>query len=380
MIPFLVITIVTWLLGLACSLHYLRLANIAKEAKEQDTHITSYPSVSIVMTVHNQAHNLRQNLPAILTQEYPEPFEVIIVDMNSDDDTQKLLEGMEKQYMHLHHTFCPDTARDISLSRLALTLGFRSACYEWVLIMSPNAYPLSGDWLKSMALYMTKDVDAVQGFVHYGHPKGWSGIKQHFFRLWQQSIWMPWCTHFAPYRADDSCLAYRKSLFMQHQGFASNFSLRYGAADLLVNHNVSCKRMGIAIKPQATLQETQKSAEEWEQQRMFFMETRHHMHHSFLYRAWYATRLHACHLWILPALYTILFLQPHIYIMYSFAVMWLLSLITACLSWHIMARRLHVPSYALLLPVLQALIPWWDLNAWVHWRLESKKTFRKKFV
>ena len=131
--------------------------------------------------------------------------------------------------MHLHHTFCPDTARDISLSRLAITLGFRSACYDWVLMMTADACPPSHHWLTGMAYHMTEEVDAVQGFVCYGHPHGWTGIKQHFFRLWQQSLWIPWCTHFAPYRADESCLAYRKSLFMSHQGFASNFSLRYGA-------------------------------------------------------------------------------------------------------------------------------------------------------
>ena len=147
MVLFLVITIVTWCLGLACSMHFLRLAYLARKAKEQCASGTSLPPVSIVMTVHNQENNLRQNLPALLSQDYPEPYEVIIVDMNSDDGTQKLLERMEQEYMHLHHTFCPDTARDISLSRLAITLGFRSACYDWVLMMTADACPPSLHWL-----------------------------------------------------------------------------------------------------------------------------------------------------------------------------------------------------------------------------------------
>ena len=380
MVLFLVITIVTWCLGLVCSIHFLRLAYLARKAKEQCASGTSLPPVSIVMTVHNQENNLRQNLPALLSQDYPEPYEVIIVDMNSDDGTQKLLERMEQEYMHLHHTFCPDTARDISLSRLAITLGFRSACYDWVLMMTADACPPSHHWLTGMARHMTDEVDAVQGFVCYGHPHGWTGIKQHFFRLWQQSLWIPWCTHFAPYRADESCLAYRKSLFMSHQGFASNFSLRYGATDLLVNHNVKPKRIGLALNPQVVLVQNQQSQEQWEQLRMIYMETRQHMHHSMLYRLWYVTRLHAGHLWLLPALYLLLFLHPHIYIMYGLAGLWLLTIFATCVSWHIMTRRLHVASYAMLVPILQALIPWWDFCAWIHWRLESKKTFRKKFV
>lgn len=61
-------------------------------------------------------------------------------------------------------------------------------------------------------------------------------------------------------------------------------------------------------------------------------------------------------------------------------ILWLLSIITACATWHCMACRLGVRSYALLLPLLRAFIPWWDASAWLHWCFESRKTFRKKFV
>lgn len=376
----LAVTIVAWLCGIACSLHYLRLASLARKASKDVSDDAECPPVSIVMTVHNQARNLQNYLPVILQQDYPAPFEVIIVDMNSDDDTLKLLEKLEEQHVHLHHTFCPNTARDISLSRLALTLGFRSACYEWVLMIAPDACPSSPEWLRGMAQALTQDVDAVQGFAYHGHPHGWSGIKQHFFRLWQQTLWMPWTTHFAPYRADDSCLAYRKSLFMKHHGFASSFSLRFGAGTLLVNHNVQRGRMGLALSPSAFLPESQSTSQSWKHQRLFFMETRRHIHHPMLYRLWYATRLWSHFIWLLPALLLVLAFPPHIYIMYGMGGMWLVSVITACVSWHCMACRMGVRSYALLLPLLLALIPWWDLSAWVHWRLESRKTFRKKFV
>lgn len=377
---FLILTVIAWMCSVACSLHYLRLARLARKAQRKAPASHDCPPVSIIMTVHNQASNLRAHLPVILAQDYAAPFEVIVVDMNSDDDTLKLLEKLEEENVHLHHTFCPCTARDISESRLALTLGFRSACYEWVLIMSADACPQSERWLGSIAQSLGEDVDAVQGFACYGKPHGWSGIKQHFFRLWQQSLWMPWSTHCAPYRADDACLAYRKSLFMSHQGFASSFSLRYGAVTLLVNHNVQRGRMRLALTPDACLSETQPSTLSWKHQRLFFMETRRHMRHALLYRLWYATLLWANFVWLALAAFTLLYFHPHIYIMYGMAVLWLLSILTACVSWHYMAHRMGVRSYALLLPLLLPLLPCWDLSAWLHWRFESRKTFRKKFV
>lgn len=377
---FLILTAITWMAANGCSLHYLRLANMARKARRQEPHTGEFPPVSIVLTVHNQARELQANLPVILQQDYPAPFEVIVVDTNSDDGTLKMLEKLEEEYLHLHHTFCPDTARDISISRLALTLGFRSACYEWVLMLAPDACPSSSLWLRAIAQSLTQDADAVQGFVSISHPHGWSGIKQHFFRLWQQSLWMPWDTRFAPYRASEACLAYRKSLFMSHQGFASSFSLRYGAGALLVNHNVQPGRMKLALQPDALLTQEQPTTLQWKHQRLFFMETRRHMHHSLGYRLWYATLFWGNYIWLLLAAFTLLYFHPHIYIMYSIGILWLLSIITACATWHCMARRLGVRSYALLLPLLRAFIPWWDASAWLHWRFESRKTFRKKFV
>ena len=43
------------------------------------------------MAVCDQAHDLEQNLPAFLTQEYEPGYEVIVVDETSTDDTPNVL-------------------------------------------------------------------------------------------------------------------------------------------------------------------------------------------------------------------------------------------------------------------------------------------------
>lgn len=377
---FLLSTLLAWICSLLLSLHYLCLGNLAKKAKNSEAENDERPSISIVITVHNQEKELRDNLPKILCQDYPAPFEVIVIDTNSEDGTEDYLEELEKSHVHLHHSSCPDTARDISISRLAITLGFRSACYEWVLLMAPDTTPQSEHWLDSFAQSCCEQIDAVQGFVRYGKTHGWNGIRCQFHRLWNQMMWMPWMMRFIPYKADASCLAYRKSLFLKHQGFASSFSLRYGAGILLVNHNIPQGRIALCLQPDSILEQEQPTSRIWKQQRMFYMETRRHMRHTFLYRLWYAFSILVHYLWMGLGFFTLLYFHPSEYIGYVMVGMWFISQIVSCTSWHLTAHRLGVRSSVLLLPILQSMIPLWHISAWIKWRTESKNSFRKKFV
>ena len=52
---------------------------------------TSKQGFSIIMTVYDQAHELKENLPAYLTQAYESGYEVIVVDETSTDDTPDIL-------------------------------------------------------------------------------------------------------------------------------------------------------------------------------------------------------------------------------------------------------------------------------------------------
>ena len=99
---FLILTAIAWMAAIGCSLHYLRLANMARKARRQEPHTGEFPPVSIVLTVHNQARELQANLPVILQQDYPAPFEVIVVDTNSDDaSASHLLPRHSTRYQYL---------------------------------------------------------------------------------------------------------------------------------------------------------------------------------------------------------------------------------------------------------------------------------------
>ncbi|MFM7472342.1 MAG: glycosyltransferase, partial [Crocinitomicaceae bacterium] len=60
----------------------------------------SYMPVSIIIAARNESDNLYENLPIILSQDYPE-FEVIVVNNQSIDDSSWLLTACSRQFPNL---------------------------------------------------------------------------------------------------------------------------------------------------------------------------------------------------------------------------------------------------------------------------------------
>ena len=56
--------------------------------------------VSVIICAKNEYHNLKEYLPLILNQDYPD-FEVVVVNDASDDETIFFLEDMERKYGNL---------------------------------------------------------------------------------------------------------------------------------------------------------------------------------------------------------------------------------------------------------------------------------------
>ena len=71
----------------------------------------SGPSFSILITVYNQANELRDNLPAYLTQQYEQGYEVIVIDESSSDESPDVLKLLKKDYPRLYSTFLPKPNR-----------------------------------------------------------------------------------------------------------------------------------------------------------------------------------------------------------------------------------------------------------------------------
>jgi glycosyltransferase involved in cell wall biosynthesis len=374
------INAVLWVVTIILMIHYARLGKISHRQSMVNISNPTLPSVAIIIVAQEEGDKLRRHLPVFLEQKYPKEYQVIVVDIHSTDDTLKLLEQLEEQYPQLTHSSIPASARDISMQRLAMMLGMKTACTEWVVFTQADCCPQNDEWLATFMQTNTNGKNAIIGLTRYANCNNWLMRKRQFLRLWQQMLWIPFAENHHPYGADDTILAYRKSYFFEHNGFSSDSKLLAGAATLLVNKNISCQQCAVSVNQNAILVQDNPLPHTWLQERVFAIETRRQAKYKWLFRTWSAIKL------LLPILYTVstiiacIMWRSYPFVVAALAVLWISTHIIRDVNFNRTARQFNIKTYHIMLPFLCLAIPVWDIQAWIRWRFTNKRAFRKKFV
>ncbi len=361
------------------------------------------PPLSVIIPAHNQAQALRRHLSAILSQDY-DLFEVIVINTGSTDDTKDVIERFELQHANLHHTFTPLSARDISLDRLALTLGFRASTYDWVVITHADCEPASPYWLMRIgetivapqcgpqSKRLKGEPDIVVGPAVYAVSRhSWLSRRSSFGRLWTDfSNYDHVLTGHAAIGADGCNLAYRKQFFIDNQGFSEHHNLEMGAEDLLVNYNSKAANTALMLVPSATvIQDPLPDERSWKKKRVYECETRRHRRHTWLYNA--KQRLRLLMPWLLAAAVAVGGLLPFVVDLELDATTLCLTLVVLALliivyisvklsAFNRTARALGYRGYFLTFLILELRLPFWLLADTISRRRASRNEFRKKFV
>ncbi len=112
--PFTIDTILPAASGILFSSHrpiyhlglYNKLYTHSRETAYATDINTQNPPLSVIIVAKDAAHELQENLPFILEQDYPE-FEVIVIYDRPADDCDNTLKLLEDKYPNLYHTLSP---------------------------------------------------------------------------------------------------------------------------------------------------------------------------------------------------------------------------------------------------------------------------------
>ena len=206
--------------------------------------------VSVIISARNEAVNLRQYLPAILEQNYPD-YEVIVVNDCSYDESDVVLEGFEKQYPHLKVVTITEHDRFKTGKKFALTLGIKAAKNEHLLFTDADCEPASSNWVARMAANFTTGADIVLGYSPYYKRKGLLNTFVRFETLKSAINYLSAALIGDPYMGIGRNLAYTKSLFFSAKGFASHMHIMAGDDDLFVNQNATAENTIVEIHHEA---------------------------------------------------------------------------------------------------------------------------------
>lgn len=214
--------------------YYLLLFGRFAFRKANNRSVQIQEPVSIVMCAKNEAQNLQKNLPLFFAQNYPE-FQVVVVNDCSLDESEDILDEFEKKYPNLHVVNLKEDEIKEHDKKLALTLGIKGAKYELLLLTDADCSPADKNWISSMMRNFDDKTAIVLGFGAFKKSDGFLNKLIRFDAFFVALQYLSFSLAKLTYMGVGRNLAYRKSLFFKHKGFASHYHIQSGDDDLFIN-------------------------------------------------------------------------------------------------------------------------------------------------
>ena len=231
------------------------------------------PPVSVVICARNEYENLRNFLPEILDQEYPE-FEVILVNDFSEDDSFFLLKSFQEKYPNFKVINLRENINFFSGKKLALALGIKSAQNEIVLLTDADCRPIGKRWIDSMTGYFDNNTNIVLGYGGYEKLPGLLNALIRFDTITIAMQYMGFALAGMPYMGVGRNLAYKKSFFFKSGGFTSHYKIPSGDDDLFVNGAAKGSQTKVALdKDSFTFSNPKLTFSEWFRQKKRHLST-----------------------------------------------------------------------------------------------------------
>jgi glycosyltransferase involved in cell wall biosynthesis len=228
------------------------------------------PPVSVIICAHDEEQNVRELVPLLLNQDYPN-FEVIIVEDRCNDGTYDFLLEATRKDKRLRMVRVSHLPAHVSGKKFALTLGIKAATSEWLLLTDADCRPVTDRWIRSMAAHFDERAEIVLGYSPYKHLPGYLNSFIRFESMLTGIQFVGWAQLGKPYMGVGRNLAYKKELFLRNKGFNKFLSLTGGDDDLFVNGNATAFNTRVALGADAIMPSIPK--ETWKE--FFYQKLRH---------------------------------------------------------------------------------------------------------
>ena len=215
-----------------------------------EAHSTDLKPVSIIIAARNESQNLFNNLPFLLEQDYPE-FEIIVINHQSLDDSQYILDAYALKYPNLKIVKVERSKHLKYGKKLPLTIGIKGAKYEHLLFTDADCKPATNSWIKNMSKHFTDKKQLVMGYGPYIKEKGLLNKVIRFDTAWIAMNYFSFAKMGLPYMGIGRNLAYTKTVFKNADGFKSHYSLSSGDDDLFIQDAAKSKNYIINIEPES---------------------------------------------------------------------------------------------------------------------------------
>ena len=220
--------------------------------------------ISVIVCAKNEEENVKNFIPLLLSQNYPE-FEIVLIDDASSDETLELFEAFEKENSNVKLVKVENNEAFWGNKKFALTLGIKAAKNEYLLFTDADCYPTSNNWITEMTSQFTTEKTIVLGYGAYEKITG-SFLNKiiRFETLLAATQYFSWARKGNPYMGVGRNLAYNRSEFFAVNGFVNHMKLRSGDDDLFVNEVATKDNTAICYAPESfTISDPKTNFKEW---------------------------------------------------------------------------------------------------------------------
>lgn len=240
------LTLIAWIIQLVYYFYF----NLSIHRYKKTNIKPMLDPVSVIICANNEADNLKKNLPEILGQFYPE-FQVIVVNDGSKDDTPTILAHFQNKHPHLYVTTIEHTHPYPHAKKLAQTIGIKAAKYDQLLFIDPDCRPIGPNWIRQMQSNFLVKNDIVLGYGAFEREKKLVNLFLRTDTVYIAQQYLSYAIHNMPFMGVGRNLAYRKSFFMSHKGYANQLHLQSGEEDLFVNQHATSVNTAIEMHPES---------------------------------------------------------------------------------------------------------------------------------
>lgn len=229
---------------LLAALYLFRVRSVAEyrrkaDAERPDVPDADYEPASVIIYSQGNADDLSVLLESVLSQDYPAPYEVIVVNDGESTAVRDVVSLLRADHPNLYLTFTPEGVVNLSRKKLALTLGIKAARYDVVVLTTTDAIVESPVWLRRMTASFNPDspVEVVLGFAYIDPEEDdeFGSRRRAFDFMVESTRWIGAAVAGNPFRGTEYNIAYRRSLFMKNKGFARTLNLHYGDDDIFIS-------------------------------------------------------------------------------------------------------------------------------------------------
>lgn len=232
--------------------YFSYLLKFREKPKAEKSQYNYRGKISVIISCENDAFRLRDNLSAILQQDYPD-FEVILVNNGSTDETDLLIEDLSREYTNIYSTFIPTSAdKAFNRKKLALTIGAKAAKGDFLLFVEPYSIPKSNHWISSIANSIKNDdIEVVLGISNVKSSKSFLNRIARYNNLFFSMEYISEAMKNKPFIGTFRNLALKKATFFDHKGFANSLMIP-NSEDLYLNQIVNEKNTVVCLDIEGT--------------------------------------------------------------------------------------------------------------------------------